>query len=223
MVAAEGPSQAGAAPRVSRFTAGDPAVFAGIDFTEADARAMGVPLEKTQSMGALVRYLTEDLSTDVEKFRSLFVWIADNIAYDGEALRTGDVRSMSVEEIFLTRKGVCQHYAELLSYFSVMAGLNCKTIGGRAIGYPKSILLDDTLHAWNVVRLRGAWYLADATWSAGWLDDDFLFHKAPKHDRYFLDDPAKFVKSHLPDDPVWQLLDDHWTLSEFLDYAAKTK
>jgi transglutaminase/protease-like cytokinesis protein 3 len=53
--------------------------------------------------------------------------------------------------------------------------------------------------------LNGKWYLCDATWSSGYLDEKDSFIKV-YNDGYFLTDPILFGKSHLPTDSNWSLI-----------------
>ena len=172
-------------------------------------------------MKKLVVYLTGSAHNDLERTRALFIWEAANIEYDGSAFSVHDIPQLQPEEIFLRRKGVCVHYSVLFERLATLAGLQAQTIVGKATGYPAAILLNDTAHAWNAVRIDGAWYLLDVTWAAGSLDADFHFHRYPTvNTNYFLAEPATFVRSHLPDDPWWQLLDRPVSESEFLAIAA---
>jgi transglutaminase/protease-like cytokinesis protein 3 len=72
------------------------------------------------------------------------------------------------------------------------------------------------------VKIDGAWYLLDVTWSSGYLDAQFHFHRfsSPVNTDYFLTDPPQFVKTHFPDDPWWQLLPKPIKESDFLVMAA---
>ena len=137
-----------------------------------------------------------------------------------------DIPRLDPEEVFILRKGVCQHYSVLFQRLADMAGLQARTIAGEASGFPKSILLKDTRHAWNAVRIDGAWYLLDVTWASGYLDQGYGFHYYPPERRQqvyaenFLVDPAIFVKSHYPEDERWQLLAKPMRESEFLRIAG---
>lgn len=201
---------------------GSPSKFKGYDFKAVDKRALQTPADAAASMRKLVAYLTADARNDLERTRALFIWEAANIAYDGSAFSVRDIPRLQPEEIFLRRKGVCGHYSVLFQRLATMAGLQVEAIGGKATGYPSSILLGDTSHCWNAIKIDGAWYLLDVTWSAGYLDNSFQFHKYPApSEEFFLTEPSEFVKSHFPDDPLWQLLTPPIRESEFLDIAAK--
>jgi transglutaminase/protease-like cytokinesis protein 3 len=214
-------SPAKPAPAKNQMIIGDPAVFAGRDFGAIDRRAAVAPKEAMSSMKKLVSYLTADATSDVERARALWIWEATHVEYDGKRYSVGDIENLDPEQVFIRRKGVCQDYASLFERLAMIAGLQAPVIRGLATGYPDSILLGDTRHAWNAVRIDRAWYLLDVTWSAGYLDDDFSFHYTRPDERYFLAPPAVFVQSHFPHDMFWQLLSRPITLSQFLDMAGR--
>jgi len=61
-------------------------------------------------------------------------------------------------------------------------------------------------HSWNVVKLNNKWYLCDATWSSGYIDEYNVF--IPEYNKgYFLTDPVLFAKSHYPVEEKWLLND----------------
>jgi hypothetical protein len=92
-----------------------------------------------------------------------------------------------------------------------LAGIDAEVVSGYVrmeyyeIGTPGN--LD---HAWNVVRLDGAYHLLDPTWAAGGCgeteDGKLLpFHKQ-FNDYYWLTPPEEFAKNHYPEDTKWVLL-----------------
>lgn len=59
--------------------------------------------------------------------------------------------------MILNLRGVCSGYADAISYFSALMGLEARTVTGKIID-------TGVLHAWNVIRLDGVPYQTDATW-----------------------------------------------------------
>jgi hypothetical protein len=80
-------------------------------------------------------------------------------------------------------------------------------------------------HAWNAVQIDGEWKLIDITWASGtikmkkqhldkMMDKVFkvpykqkLKFKRKRNDDYFFAPPEKFILTHLPSAPAWQLLE----------------
>jgi transglutaminase/protease-like cytokinesis protein 3 len=201
--------------------AGDPAALRAQNFAAIDERAASAPASASASMQDLVAYLVAGTTSEVERVRALWAWEATHVAYDYRSYAVGDIPRLNAEEVFIRRKGVCIDYSVLFERLAWLAGIPARTVTGKATGYPKSILLEDTLHAWNAVRIEGAWYLLDVTWSAGQLDEEFKFHATAPDTTYFLADPALFVRSHFPDDPVWQLLPRPISMASFLEMAGR--
>ncbi len=203
------------------LVAGDPRSFAGRDFSVVDKRARETPAAEASSIRRLVTYLIDSTQNELERVRALWVWEATHVAYDGRSFSVRDVPSLDAEMVFIRRKGVCIDYSVLFERLAMLAGIRAPVVVGVATGYPKAILLGDAGHAWNAVRIDGAWYLLDVTWSSGSLDEDFAFHYAdPPDESCFLAEPALFVRSHLPEDPFWQLLPRPINMSTFLEIAA---
>ncbi len=76
-------------------------------------------------------------------------------------------------------------------------------------------------HAWNAVRLDSEWYLLDATWGSGSVDDEFVFEKDFR-ETYFLIPPEQLRYSHFPDQTRWQLSPKPLTKAQFNQLPALT-
>lgn len=155
----------------------------------------------------LVDHLTRGLQTDLEKYRVLFRWIAENIKYDMQQQRKSVISasSQSVDDVLRTGLAVCTGYSRLYKELCKLAGLECETITGiarKASRDPEDYFTVDEprfgpwSHMWNKIHLNNKWYLCDATWAAGSVDGD-KFTK-DWSEIWFLTDPESFVMSHLP-------------------------
>ena len=74
------------------------------------------PARVTGDVDKLTAYLSRPATNDLEKVRSFYVWIAENIAYDVGAFRRyrpGRYQKVAPDEVLSQRKAVCQGYAEL--------------------------------------------------------------------------------------------------------------
>ena len=70
-------------------------------------------------------------------------------------------------------------------------------------------------HAWNAVKIYDRWYLLDVTWASGSAIDLSRHQRKLDLNSYFLTEPRKFIQTHLPEDPSWQLLENKISLSDF--------
>jgi len=209
--------------------------FAHVDFSTADRMAdlyAGYPLD---NMHKLAMDLTQSLPSEEEKFRALYKWVCNNIQYDydlklrdkqakrklkSDAERKAWAKSFSacvLKELREHQKTVCTGYAYLVRELAAQVGIDCKIIDG----YCRNVNVNfggsgDPNHSWNAVRLHQKWYLCDATWSSGFVDDNFKF--VQQYDgTYFLPDPGIFIRNHYPLDTAWTLLNHNQSLIEFLN------
>lgn len=186
----------------------------GVDYSKVDKQSATVP-STLKSASEISAYLTRNLSTPTEKVRAIYYWISHNIRYDISQLATARVTYFSGErnllnEVLQKRMGVCQHYAELFNACCKSAGIKSYVIAGytKADGQMANLA-----HAWNAVVIAGKYYLIDATWAAGFVDNEKF--TAQFNDIYFLISPNEFIKTHMPFDPIWQFLDNPILNKEF--------
>jgi hypothetical protein len=198
LVAASGSGHANASPpgEHSRQPGGD-------DYRAIDRHALSTPRAAEQSIETLAAYLVKPAKDDREKVRAVFRWVADRIAYD-----TSYSFEQEAEVVLKRRTGVCQGYANLFQELCAGGGVEAAVIGGTARG---GGLIDR--HAWNAVKLDGAWRLVDVTWAAGGLSED-TYCKDFK-EIFYLAAPEQMILDHFPDDPAWQLLDPPVTAEDY--------
>ena len=172
-----------------------------VPYKAVDARMRQVPDSATHSVRGLARYIDASFSTDMDKARAAFGWVARHIRYDvGHRYRLELEREATVvaQETLDKRRGVCQHYAGLYSALANQAGVLTYVVPGY------SSLRDPIGHAWCASRINGQWYLMDPTWAAGRvIKNKFTFRF---NNDYFMVRPAVSIESHMPFDPLWQLL-----------------
>jgi len=205
--------------------------FWNISFTKADSIATCYKGHNLKHPDKLAQLLTRDLPTDVEKFRSLFYWVAKNISYDVELLeykRENEKRyahnrikllrwqkkfnRKSWSRVIRKKTAICIGYSELLESMAVSTGITCKTISGYARNDDGDN--GDISHAWNAVKLNDRWYLCDATWASGGVSARRFLRYF--EDAYFLPEPSLLIASHFPQDSVWTLLYEKPSYHEFL-------
>ena len=111
----------------------------------ADLRAKMVEVQGVvDSIGA-------PTGTDVERLRAAHDWIAKNLTYDKDSDNAGNVYGAMVEN-----RAKCDGYSYALN-------LLCKAYGIRMVCVT-GMVVDEGLHAWNMVDISGRWLYVDVTW-----------------------------------------------------------
>ena len=190
-------------------------------FSFIDQHARSAPSYVARDVATLASYLAQPTSSDLEKVRSFYVWVTYNIAYDVQAFqqyRPGHYQPATPNEVLSRRKAVCQGYADLFQALCQHYDIKCFVVPGYSKGLnrrePQDITRGD--HAWNAVKIQDAWYLVDATWGSGGLNEQLQFVKRPNN-TYFLTPSEVFIEDHAPLDPLWQLLECPVPMSAFLE------
>ena len=186
-----------------------PAYTIEIDHATADAHALTIPYEAGLHPKAFAEALTPQSFSEVQKARSIFRWVAENIRYDTRAYFTREYPSQSAGNVLQLRRGVCAGYANLFHEMAGHAGLTSVIVSGPAKGI-------DGMggHAWNAVFVGQRWLLLDCTWASGSVNANSEFE--PRFDPfYFNTPPERLIYTHFPNDPRWQLLEDPWSEARF--------
>ena len=187
------------------------------DFSIIDSQSKTVPRTAEKQAGNLAEYLNQKTKTDIEKIRAYYVWLTHNIEYDTKTFFSSNPNPKTGNENTLKyKKAVCQGYSELFKSFCDHSNIPCFIVSGYSKGYgyssQKAITTSD--HAWNAVYINNKWYLIDATWGAGYVDDKQKYVQEFNTD-YFITKPEDFVLKHLPADPMWQLLSCPISISDY--------
>lgn len=191
-----------------------------IIFEHIDKRAIELSKRDYNTYTDLVRDLTRDCHSELEKVRSLFRWF---IAKDWSKQNTKDImRPNSSHNILKGVKSGRETCHQLFKKMCSYAGLHCEIILGysKGAGYkPGMTITGNTFrNSWTAVAIDGSWRFINVTWAArqvtGFKED--LPEMFLKYDEfYFLTDPEDYIYQHYPDDSVWQLLEIPLPFSEF--------
>ncbi len=173
------------------------------------------------STSSFAKYLEHSFYKDEDILRGIFVWIAKSISYDVENMywiqyyeQPGEL----IEKTFLTRKAICQGYAELFNELCHQTGIQSCVVHGYT---KQNGAISNGGHAWIVAKNNGTWYCFDPTWGAGYIQDGkFVRSFSPE---YFMADPEAFIASHMPLDPMWQCLDQPFSIQDFYHGERKKK
>lgn len=201
--------------------------FGDIDFTVADNIAKLNKGASLDNVALLTQKLTRKLDTDVQKFRAIHSWICQNVTGDytqhtkvlrkRRRLKNDDTSLQNWNNAYLKKaykklrrykRTMCTGYAYLLKEMCFLAGIEAKIVDGYARTVDANIEeLDFQNHSWNAVKLNDKWYLCDATWSSGYMDENSIF-VSDYNDGYFLASPLLFNQNHYPIDKKWLLIED---------------
>ncbi|MDO4475730.1 MAG: transglutaminase domain-containing protein [Lachnospiraceae bacterium] len=104
-------------------------------------------------------------ASDYEKVKAVYDYICSTVNYDYSGDNSNRVR-FSAYGAMIDNSCVCQGYALSIYRMLLTLGVDCHLIPGTGCG---------EAHAWNVVKIGGAYYNLDATWDAGTNGNYFYF------------------------------------------------
>jgi transglutaminase/protease-like cytokinesis protein 3 len=181
--------------------------------------ALVIPEAELATPVTMSHYLSAHTKSTREFVRQLYSWMVWNIGYDVTNMYSPDYYKDTLDaaqKTLRSRIGVCQGYANLYYLVCKEAGIPVQLIGGYTKTYGR---IDNASHAWVAVQVDTTWYMTDPTWGAGVVNNNKFVRKPV--DSYFLVTPSAFVRTHMPFDPLWQLLEHPYRHEEFLDKYLK--
>lgn len=209
------------------------------NFSKIDAYAKTV--KGINDIGILSKKLTSPYKTDLEKTRSIFRWLTENIAYDTKEYHVPDslssytklfykldpaakniyaLHDLEIAKYVLkNKKGICSGYATLFKVLCDSAGLKAEVVEGIAKNSVKNVgVAMKQNHAWNAIFIDNKWQLLDATWASGFCDENVKTFTKEYNDSYFLTPPNKLIINHFPTDSKWFLFSNPPLQTQFLSY-----
>jgi len=168
----------------------------GDEYVQALWSVINIPDSQTNSSSAIASYINNRCQDDLQKVRSIYSWVITNIIYDKNKparIILNEDRDKLVTATLKIRRGVCEHFASLFADICSKSGLKSYVIGGYT---RQNGSLDRAAHAWCAVLINNKWSLFDPTWDAGSLTT-----------KYFGVSPSVFIQTHMPFDPMQQMLD----------------
>lgn len=198
--------------------------FSQPEYARADAWADSIDQNVTD-IAELTQRLIRPFTTEKDKARVIYTWIARHIRFDCQKLKhpepfrsTGKVLSDTLLEkqrldneqarqVLRRKKGVSADYSRLFKALCEAAALEAVMIDGwgRSFYEPFGKLPKKPNHTWNAVKIDGRWQLVDVTWAAGYLDESSSKFTMDFQSGYFLTPSERFVQDHLPLEEKWQL------------------
>lgn len=102
--------------------------------------------------------------SEAQKVQAIYHWITNNVAYDNDNL-TNDANKTKYTAYGALHDGkaVCQGFANLFYRMCMDNGIDCRIVTGTGTVTTDTSTKEEP-HAWNLVKVDGNYYLADATW-----------------------------------------------------------
>ncbi|MEG1236908.1 MAG: transglutaminase domain-containing protein [Flavobacterium sp.] len=175
---------------------------------------------KFASTEKLAERIETDFSSDYDKARAIYSWMAFNIKYDystflnppksqgfsysTEAEKQRKIKALNdkmLQKAFTSRIAVCEGFTALYQHLAELVGLESEIIRGDS----KTRLADigrkttSSNHAWNIVLIDKKWRLVDVTWGQGYYDSNKGRMVNDFTPVYFDTNPDYFFAKHFPD------------------------
>lgn len=126
--------------------------------------------------------------TDLQKEKAIHDYIVTHTAYDYDNYLKGSLPGEVFNDygVLINGKAVCEGYSKAMLKLMRMAGLEAKAVVGYGLDGSNKIP-----HAWNMVKINGAYTLVDATW-----DDPVPDEKNKVYYNYFNISDGDMAKDH---------------------------
>lgn len=193
----------------------------GIGFSSAGQKPMRssssgpeyfrIPDSLTYDVPSIATYINSTCSTQADKAKAIFTWMADQIIYETGYNEARKDDPELIDYVLKNKKGVCAHYAALYNACANSCGIKTYVIHGYI---QQNGAVPERGHAWVVSEIESEWYPMDPTWGAGGLSEDNQYKKQLDLN-HFMCNPQWFVRTHMPLDPMWQLMEYPITHAEF--------
>lgn len=203
------------------------------NFEKVDAKVLTYP--RFSKVEELANRIDKDFTSDIDKVRATFFWLAKNIRYNlreyhnpkqryysfhysSEAEKEQKFQALKdklIAATFRNKTGVCEEYAQSFKKVCDLIGIEAEVIKGYVKNGANEIgrVANTPNHAWNAVKVNEKWMILDATWGAG---HTFNGKWIRKFNNYFFDMPnSKIFKTHYPEDQIWVLRFGRLSIEEF--------
>jgi transglutaminase/protease-like cytokinesis protein 3 len=172
----------------------------------------------------LAAKIQKDFTSEYDKARAIYSWIAINIKYDYKAYLIPQkpvqfsyrneaekqkqielIKEKTWQKAFDSQKAVCEGFTLLYQRLASLVGLKSQVIRGDSKQLLTDIGREKLLsnHAWNIVQVDGKWILVDVTWGQGYYDSNKKVMVNYFNSVHFDTDPKYFFAKHFPDSGMY--------------------
>lgn len=183
----------------NRFDVSSRYVFRKVNYADLPSNSSVLNENGYAAINAKATELCATATTPSEKAKIIYQWVADNIYYDYEALRTNVlIPAADPVTVFNTKRAVCSGYARLLRVMFRAVGIPVVNIYGFAGSGDGAVN-----HEWNAIYLNGSWHYIDVTWDSNNrynYNESSGFEKRNSSLRYYLITPERIASDHRSDE-----------------------
>ena len=183
---------------------------------------MEIPDAYSGSVDSLAFYIDSHCADDEAKLQALYRWITTHMKYNvfPTFVSVNEKRDEQREimQALANRQGVCRDFAKIFEAVGTRMDIPVYFVKG----YTKSggVVMTEP-HAWCVALVNDGWYNYDPTFGMGYIRNQ-RFVSSPNMD-YCKVEPEKFLQTHMPFDPIWQLTPNPYAYHEFDDGEVRGK
>ncbi len=179
---------------------------------DAERMYVNIPSSQTASSAGIAAYINSHYSSGDKKISAIYSWLTANIKYDADSIHYVILDEDNEERVswaLRRKRGVCENFAAIFTDVANQCGINSFAVQGFT---KQGGSLDRAPHVWCVAFVDKKWGLFDPTWDAGRVGSISF----DPHYKYFDVPPEEFIQSHLPFDPVFQLLNYPVNYNDFV-------
>jgi transglutaminase/protease-like cytokinesis protein 3 len=150
-------------------------------------------------------YVCRPYKSDVQRFRAIFTWVSEKIAWEEDF--EGEIDSRHVIQ---TRRGCGEEVAVLTMEMCLAMGLHAEVVRGylKPPGeMPELESMPRPNHWWNAVLVDGEWRMMDCSLASPTHPKRSLYSSSPSQAAeswWFLTRPLEFCYTHIPQHPEQQ-------------------
>lgn len=143
----------------AQFLSSSNKVTVNLTYTVSYYTTAAQEAELQQKINAALEELKLDTATQYEKAKKINQYISGEVTYDYTNLNNDNYKlKQSAYAALVNGTSVCQGYATLYHAMCKSVGMDSRVISGTG---------DGGAHAWNIIKIDGAYYNVDSTWFDG--------------------------------------------------------
>ena len=176
--------------------------------------SMEIPDAYTRSADSLAFYIDSNYKNDEIKLRTLYHWITTHMHYNVfptfVSVNEQPDENREIARALQTREGVCRQFALIFQAVSRRMDIPAFFVEGYT---KQNGVITPEPHAWCVAYIAGQWYNYDPTFGMGYVKNQRFVPSV--NDHYCKVEPKTFLQTHMPFDPIWQLVANPYPFQVF--------